>query len=169
MVTAVWVGIHVGAALLWFLGERLLGMHDHDESMAITITWLVLPPITAIGAMVHERRVRGTSPYGYAAAVRQGLSTLASTTVAILAFWALILHGLMPDYFEMLHRAAEQAGLAAGNVQLAQQRRAISMALLSEPGFYLWTAGAAAISGTIAVLVAALGVRQRRTPPTAAA
>ncbi len=88
MIPVLWGLIVAVVDLLWLLAELGLGMLDGGYSYSTTVLWLIVPPIGAVGAMAHARKL-AEGPIGYWRAVRSGVLATLIGVVGAVAVWAL--------------------------------------------------------------------------------
>lgn len=162
MIPVLWGLIVAVGDLLWLLAELGLGMLDGGYSYSTTVLWLIVPPIGAVGAMAHARKL-AEGPFGYWRAVRSGVLATLLGTIGAVAVWALFVLVIEPMYFSIMIDYSMMVAKAAPNVTkqyLAAQLTA-SLLIYSIPNFFIVSAVLPMISGSLAALIAGAGLRRR--------
>lgn len=161
MVALVWALLQAILSLLWLVVESALGWHEQGVVHAHEILWFIIPPVCAVGAMVHDR-LRTQGAVRYLQAVKAGAMATVAGMATTLAVWALYVQVLDPGFFAVHELSASVRAKQAGMnpVQTEQIVRAARV-IFSSPGFYMVSAVLPLISGILASLIAAFGIRRR--------
>lgn len=166
MVALVWALLQAILSLLWLVVESALGWHEQGVVHAHEILWFIIPPVCAVGAMVHDRyRTAGVKAdflANFLLAFKTGvLTTLAGDTLTLIV-WFLYISVLDPDFFSVHEMSAviraKQAGM---NPLQTEQILQAARVIFSVPAFYVVSAVLPLISGIPASLIAAFGIRRR--------
>lgn len=157
----IWSVLAGGLGLAYLTIESASGMHDSYTTYATSVLWLVLAPICAIGAMIHNR-ASSEHAVRYSKSLKIGLMTSSAAAVVLLGVWLLYINVLDPQYLSipMLVADAEATALGYNEIQRAQKINAAVM-IFSQPGFSIVCLLLPTVSGAIASALAAIGIRKR--------
>ncbi|MCU0331566.1 MAG: DUF4199 family protein [Candidatus Kapabacteria bacterium] len=161
MVILLWAGIHALLGSIWLLLESALGLHEQYYTVADIVVLVAIPALCAIGAAVHERlRTQGTFPFGLA--LRTALGTLALGTVVMAGLWILLTLQVIPGFTDMIGERARMQSEALGHPpQQVILNMAVALQLYTFPGVLFFTLVVPLLSGSVASIVACLGIRRR--------
>ena len=162
MKPVIWAAISGAVGLAWITMESVIGMHADDTSYATTMLWLIIPPVCSIGAMAHQRMNADTLTYGQV--LKTGFLTAIYGGLVLGVVWFIVAQVLAPDYPEMMIRSVAAKSIAAGEDPLATAQRVKMGRMLFDDTTILLLGGLMpVVTGSIASLVAALGLQKRRS------
>lgn len=162
MIIVLWAGIAATLGLLVLMGESIFGLHNKGVSHANVALWLFIPPVIAVGAMIH-RRALASGRFGYGTSVATGLLATLGATCALLIVWTLFIEVLYPNYYHLMQTYAETQSRAQGHTgdRLGQELR-VAHLIFNSPSFYLISCVVPLLAGSIASVIAGFGIRKNR-------
>lgn len=161
MVAMVWALVQAVLSLLWLLIEILLGWHAEGVVHAHEVLWFIIPPVVAVGAMVHNL-LRTQGAVTYLRSLKAGLLTTLTGTIASVIIWGVYIAVLDPGFLDLHEASAIMRAKAGGmnEMQVAQMARA-ARTIFSVPTFYIVSIALPMVAGSLSCLVAAIGIRRR--------
>ncbi|MBI2794033.1 MAG: DUF4199 family protein [Ignavibacteria bacterium] len=160
MIPVIWSLAGGIAGLLLLILASVLGLYDSHPNFGTTTLWLVIGPVSVVGAMVHQRRV--SDRYRYVDALRTGAITTMLSTASLLIAWLIYILVIEPDFFSLIIVSVEREAMAAGNSPAIVSSRVGAASIIhSSPAFYVVSAIGPLASGIIASIVAAVGLRKK--------
>ena len=159
MKTLIWAAGAGVVGLVWITLESILGMHDDGTSYAPNLLWLIVPPLCAIGAMVHLRLTADSITYGQSA--KTGIMTGVYAGGILLVVWVFVTQLLAPEYLDMMIRSVARQSSDLGETQaMTAQRIKMARVIFTVPTFYILGLLLPAVTSAIASFMAALALQK---------
>lgn len=145
--------------MLLLILASILNIYESVPTIGTATLWFFLGPMSAVGAMVHQRRI--SDRYGYHEALKTGALTALLSSASLLIVWIIYIVIIESDFFPLMIASVERAAVAAGDSPAAVISRVNAARIIhSSPAFYVVSALVPLVSSLIASVVAAIGLRK---------
>lgn len=160
MIPFLWSILGGTSGLLLLIAFSILNVYESAPTIGTATLWFILGPMSAVGGMVHQRRI--SERYRYTDALKTGALTALLSAASLLIVWIIYIVIIESDFFPLMIASVERAAVAAGDTPAAVTSRVNAAKIIhSSPAFYVVSTIIPLVSGLIASVVAAIGVRKK--------